>query len=56
MFVAYDCKRGECGNCFTQVTQGIPIHRDVCLTPAQQQVGMCTCVSWAAGGRLVLEL
>lgn len=56
VFVAYDCKRGECGNCFTQVTQGIPIHRDVCLTPAQQQVGMCTCVSWAADGRLVLEL
>ncbi|SHG65073.1 PDR/VanB family oxidoreductase [Massilia sp. CF038] len=56
VFVAWDCKRGECGNCFTQVSEGIPIHRDVCLTPVQQQVGMCTCVSWAGGGRLVLDL
>jgi vanillate O-demethylase ferredoxin subunit len=56
-FVSYDCKRGECGNCYTPVLEGQPQHRDVCLTPAMRATGMCTCVSWvAAPGRLVLEL
>lgn len=56
VFVAFDCKRGECGSCFTQVISGTPIHRDVCLTPAQRAIGMCTCVSWASSERLVLDL
>lgn len=57
VFVSYDCKRGECGNCYTQVAEGTPLHRDICLTPAMRSQGMCTCVSWAAPpGRLVLEL
>lgn len=56
-FVSYDCMRGECGNCYTPVLEGTPLHRDVCLTPAMRGAGMCTCVSWAAApGRLVLEL
>lgn len=56
-FVSYDCKRGECGNCYTPVLEGQALHRDVCLTPAMRATGMCTCVSWAeGGGRLVLEL
>ena len=56
VFAAYDCKRGECGNCYTQVLEGEPLHRDVCLTPAMRTQGMCTCVSWARPGKLVLEL
>jgi vanillate O-demethylase ferredoxin subunit len=56
VFVAYDCKRGECGSCFTQVISGTPLHRDVCLTPTQRAIGMCTCVSWASSERLVLDL
>ncbi|MYN07505.1 PDR/VanB family oxidoreductase [Pseudoduganella aquatica] len=56
IFVSYDCKRGECGSCYTQVLEGQPLHRDVCLTPSMRTTGMCTCVSWAAPGRLVLEL
>lgn len=56
IFVSYDCKRGECGSCYTQVLEGQPLHRDVCLTPSMRATGMCTCVSWAAPGRLVLEL
>lgn len=56
VFVSYDCKRGECGNCYTQVQEGEPLHRDVCLTPNMRAQGMCTCVSWAKPGRLVLEL
>ena len=55
-FVAYDCKRGECGHCFANVAGGEAIHRDVCLTPAQRALGMTTCVSWAAGGYLELDL
>lgn len=56
VFVSYDCKRGECASCYTPVLEGQPEHRDVCLTPAMRAQGMCTCVSWAKGGRLVLEL
>ncbi len=57
VFVSYDCKRGECGNCYTPVLHGQPLHRDICLTPAMRAAGMCTCVSWAAApGPLVLEL
>lgn len=56
VFVSYDCKRGECGSCYAQVAEGEPLHRDVCLTPAMRTQGMCTCVSWAAQERLVLEL
>lgn len=55
-FVSYDCKRGECGNCFANVTAGQPIHRDVCLTPEQRSQGMTTCVSWVEGGYLELDL
>lgn len=57
VFVSWDCKRGECGSCYTEVLEGAPLHRDVCLTPAMRSRGMCTCVSWAAApGRLVLAL
>jgi vanillate O-demethylase ferredoxin subunit len=57
VFVSYECKRGECGSCYTPVLEGQPLHRDVCLTPAMRSAGMCTCVSWAAApGRLVLDL
>lgn len=56
-FVSWECRRGECGQCYTRVLEGAPLHRDVCLTPAMRAEGMCTCVSWAgAPGRLVLEL
>jgi vanillate O-demethylase ferredoxin subunit len=56
VFVSYECKRGECGNCYTQVVEGETVHRDVCLTPAQRALGMCTCVSWASSQRIVLDL
>lgn len=55
-FVSYDCKRGECGNCYASVLSGEPVHRDVCLTPAQRSAGMTTCVSWAVGPELELDL
>ena len=56
VFVSYECKRGECANCFAQVIDGVPLHRDVCLSEQQRNVGMCTCVSWASSQNLTLEL
>ncbi|GGC84193.1 PDR/VanB family oxidoreductase [Undibacterium terreum] len=55
-FLSFDCKRGECGNCYTQLVEGDIAHRDVCLTAQQRAVGMCPCVSWANSGRIVLDL
>ncbi|MBB5206317.1 vanillate O-demethylase ferredoxin subunit [Inhella inkyongensis] len=55
-FVAFDCKRGECGQCWTPVVEGEPVHRDVCLTPAQRAGGLCTCVGWARSAELTLDL
>jgi ferredoxin-NADP reductase len=57
-FVAYECKRGECGTCQARVLDGEPIHRDVSLTEQQRNEDklMCTCVSWARTEHLVLEL
>ncbi len=56
-FVAYECKRGECGTCQTRVLEGDPIHRDVSLSEHQrnEEKLMCTCVSWGRTERLVLE-
>ena len=51
-----DCRRGECGMCVTQVLDGEPDHRDICLTDAEREQSMCTCVSRAKGERLVLAL
>ncbi|MFZ6646202.1 PDR/VanB family oxidoreductase [Undibacterium sp. TJN25] len=55
-FMPFDCNRGECGSCYTQVLEGAPLHRDVCLTEPQRAIGMCPCVSWGGGGRLVLDI
>lgn len=55
-FVSFECKRGECGQCWTPVLAGEPVHRDVCLTPAQRAAGLCTCVGWARSGELTLDL
>jgi vanillate O-demethylase ferredoxin subunit len=55
-FVAYDCKRGECGQCHSRVLDGTPLHRDVCLSPAQREQGLCICVGWASSTELTLEL
>lgn len=55
-FVSFECKRGECGQCWTPVVAGEPLHRDVCLTPAQRAQGLCTCVGWARSAELTLDL
>lgn len=55
-FVAYDCKRGECGQCHSRVLEGSPLHRDVCLSATQREQGLCICVGWASSAELTLEL
>jgi vanillate O-demethylase ferredoxin subunit len=56
VFVSYECRRGECGNCYAGVLSGEPVHRDVCLTAPQRAQGMTTCVSWASTPELEIDL
>ena len=56
VFVSYECKRGECGNCYASVLSGAPVHRDICLSPLQRAQGMTTCVSWCSSSELELDL
>lgn len=51
-----DCRRGECCTCVTTIIDGEGDHRDHCLTPPQRSNSICTCVSWAKGKRLVLDI
>ena len=56
--VVYDCQRGDCGICQTDVIEGVPDHRDVVLTDSEKAKGkvMQICVSRAKSARLVLDL
>ncbi|WP_146344906.1 PDR/VanB family oxidoreductase [Phaeobacter marinintestinus] len=56
--VMYDCARGDCGICQTDVISGTPDHRDVVLSDAERASGkvMQICVSRAKSARLVLDL
>jgi len=53
----YDCRRGECGICLTDVIEGVPDHRDMNLSQREKEAGklICTCVSRARTARLVLD-
>ncbi|MEU6113420.1 PDR/VanB family oxidoreductase [Streptomyces sp. NPDC047117] len=52
------CREGICGTCVLPVLDGVPDHRDNCLTRKEKAAGdqIATCVSRARTGRLVLEL
>ncbi|MFD1795207.1 oxidoreductase [Paracoccus aurantiacus] len=54
----YDCQRGDCGICQTEVLEGIPDHRDVVLSKDERASGkvMQICVSRALSPRLKLDL
>lgn len=56
--IMYDCRRGDCGICRTDVRAGTPDHRDVVLSQSERDSGkvMQICVSRAKGGRLVLDI
>lgn len=53
----FDCRRGECGVCLTDVIDGLPDHRDMNLSQREKDAGklICTCVSRARTERLVLD-
>ncbi|MFC8661983.1 PDR/VanB family oxidoreductase [Streptomyces sp. NPDC057199] len=52
------CREGICGTCVLTVLDGVPDHRDNCLTRKEKEAGdqIATCVSRARSARLVLEL
>lgn len=52
------CREGICGTCVLPVLEGVPDHRDNCLTRKEKEAGdqIATCVSRARTARLVLEL
>jgi vanillate O-demethylase ferredoxin subunit len=54
----YDCQRGDCGICQTEVLEGIPDHRDVVLSDEEKASNkvMQICVGRAKTPRLVLDL
>lgn len=56
--VVFGCSEGLCGSCIVDVIEGEIDHRDGILTPEEQATNsyMCTCVSRAKGGRLILDL
>lgn len=56
--VMYDCQRGDCGICQTDVIAGDPDHRDVVLSDTERASGkvMQICVSRAKSARLVLDI
>jgi|CXWL01.1.fsa_nt_gi vanillate O-demethylase ferredoxin subunit len=56
IWAPYECRRGECASCVTEVISGEPDHRDLCLTADQRRNAMCTCVSWARTSEIVLNL
>lgn len=56
--VDYNCQHGSCGTCVTRVLEGIPDHRDMYLTEAEQDSNtmMTICCSGSRSSRLVLDL
>ena len=56
--VPYSCQEGVCGTCEVKVLEGIPDHRDLVLTHAEQEANnsMMICCSGAKSDKLVIEL
>lgn len=56
--VPVSCGQGVCGTCLTGVLDGVPEHRDMFLTPAEQDRNdrFLPCCSRAKSARLVLDL
>lgn len=52
------CNEGICGTCVNAVLDGVPDHRDNCLSKSEKAAGdqMALCVSRARSPRLVIEL
>ncbi|EJL92146.1 flavodoxin reductase family protein [Herbaspirillum sp. CF444] len=52
------CREGICGTCVVPLLEGEPDHRDNCLSKKEKAANdqICTCVSRARSGMLVLDL
>ena len=52
------CEEGICGSCVSGVLEGVPDHRDHCLSAADKEAGnqMALCVSRAKTDKLLIEL
>lgn len=52
------CEEGVCGSCVSGVLEGVPDHRDSCLSAADRAAGdqMALCVSRARTARITIEL
>ena len=53
-----ECREGICGTCIVEVLDGVPEHRDNCLSNKEKAGNkqICACVSRALSARLVLDL
>lgn len=56
--VQTSCEQGICGTCLTRVLEGTPDHKDLYLTPEEQDANdvFTPCCSRAKSARLVLDL
>lgn len=56
--VETSCEQGVCGTCITRVLQGIPDHKDVFMTAAEQAANdqFTPCCSRSKSARLVLDI
>ena len=56
--IMFDCQRGDCGICQTDIVSGEPDHRDMVLSDDEKASGkiMQICVSRAKSARLVLDI
>jgi vanillate O-demethylase ferredoxin subunit len=52
------CETGVCGTCLTGVRSGVPLHRDLYLTPEERAAGdlILPCCSRASSAMLVLDI
>ena len=53
-----ECREGICGTCIVEVLEGVPEHRDNCLSNKEKAANkqICACVSRALSARLVLDI
>jgi vanillate monooxygenase ferredoxin subunit len=58
MTIETSCEQGICGTCLTVVLEGVPDHRDMFLTPEEQDRNdqFTPCCSRAKSALLVLDL
>lgn len=56
--IATSCEQGVCGTCLTRVLEGEPDHRDMYMTPEEQDQNdqFTPCCSRAKSTNLVLDL